>query len=33
MIGLALGLKGVHKWLKRHMVNPIPFLEKRNFLI
>jgi heterodisulfide reductase subunit B2 len=32
MIGLALGLKDVHKWLKRHMVNPVPFLEERNLL-
>ena len=29
LIGLALGLKGISTWLKRHMVDPIPFLEAR----
>ncbi len=32
LIGLALGLSETSTWLKRHMVNPIPFLNKKNFL-
>ncbi|MBN1843663.1 MAG: CoB--CoM heterodisulfide reductase iron-sulfur subunit B family protein [Deltaproteobacteria bacterium] len=32
LIGLALGLKGATTWLKRHMVDPIPFLEKKELL-
>ncbi|MBW1860410.1 MAG: CoB--CoM heterodisulfide reductase iron-sulfur subunit B family protein [Deltaproteobacteria bacterium] len=29
LIGLGLGLPGVSRGLKRHMVNPIPFLNKK----
>ncbi len=32
LIGLALGLPGISTWLKRHMVNPIPFLNKKKLL-
>jgi len=32
LIGLSLGLKGSSTWLKRHVVNPFPFLEKRDLL-
>ena len=29
LIGLALGLKHAYRWLKRHMVNPIPYLKEK----
>lgn len=32
LIGLGLGLKGVSSWLRRHMVDPIPFLNKKKIL-
>jgi heterodisulfide reductase subunit B len=32
LIGLALGLKNVSRWLKRHMVNPIPYLEEKGLV-
>jgi heterodisulfide reductase subunit B len=32
LIGIALGLAGAASWLKRHMVNPIPLLHKKNLL-
>jgi heterodisulfide reductase subunit B len=32
LIGLALGLEDVSKWLKRHMANPIPFLKEKGLL-
>ena len=32
LMGLALGLEEVSSWLKRHMVNPIPFLKEKGLL-
>ncbi|MBW2259026.1 MAG: CoB--CoM heterodisulfide reductase iron-sulfur subunit B family protein [Deltaproteobacteria bacterium] len=32
LIGLALGLEGSSTWLKRHMVDPIQLLKKKNLL-
>jgi heterodisulfide reductase subunit B len=32
LIGLALGLKGVSRWLKRHMVNPAPYLKEKGLV-
>jgi heterodisulfide reductase subunit B len=32
LIGLALGLEGASTWLKRHMVNPIPFLKDKGIM-
>ena len=33
LIGLALGLKDVSRWLGRHMVNPIPYLRQKGLVI
>ncbi len=33
LIGLALGLTDVTRWLKRHMVNPIPYLKEKGLVI
>jgi len=32
LIGLGLGLKEASSWLKRHMVDPIPLLKRKNLL-
>ena len=32
LIGLALGLEGASTWLKRHMLNPMPFLKEKGLL-
>ena len=32
LIGLALGLPGTSTWLKRHMVDPFPFLKRKKLL-
>ena len=32
LIGLGLGLEEAPSWLKRHMVDPIPFLESKKLL-
>jgi heterodisulfide reductase subunit B len=32
LIGLAMGLKHVSRWLKRHMVDPMPYLKKNGLL-
>jgi heterodisulfide reductase subunit B len=32
LIGLALGLKDVSRWLKRHMVNPMSYLEDKGLV-
>jgi heterodisulfide reductase subunit B2 len=32
LMGLAFGLTGVHKWLKRHFVDPLPLLRSKGLL-
>ena len=32
LIGVALGIPDASKWLKRHLVDPVPLLKKKELL-